>query len=151
MKHFQNQTVVSTSVNRMDQFTFETQTSKKMVQIMLQMSDYTTPSSAPFTQPLSSDEIFGSLPVGHNVSKQVLVQYLTLLADHPLEFVGKSGDSGGGMYIINLHEALGLLAITTLQSVIKERLESCCAGIFCLVSQKQLYYAQNMASLIFTF
>ncbi|XP_059884513.1 DNA-directed RNA polymerase III subunit RPC3 isoform X1 [Delphinus delphis] len=124
-------------VNSDFQFTFQTQTSSEIVRTMLRMSEITTSSSAPFTQPLSSNEIFRSLPVGYNISKQVLDQYLTLLADDPLEFVGKSGDSGGGMYVINLHKALGSLATATLESVIQERFGSRCARIFRLVLQKK--------------
>uniref|UniRef100_A0A8C5K8K7 DNA-directed RNA polymerase III subunit RPC3 n=1 Tax=Jaculus jaculus TaxID=51337 RepID=A0A8C5K8K7_JACJA len=78
-----------------------------------------------------------SLPVGYNISKQVLDQYLTLLADDPLEFIGKSGDSGGGMFVINLHKALASLATATLESVIQERFGSRCARIFRLVLQKK--------------
>ncbi|TEA19790.1 hypothetical protein DBR06_SOUSAS22410019 [Sousa chinensis] len=148
-QHFRDQGIVSAVANRMDQ------TSSEIVRTMLRMSEITTSSSAPFTQPLSSNEIFRSLPVGYNISKQVLDQYLTLLADDPLEFVGKSGDSGGGMYVINhndqaktlrsnlnplhkdLHKALGSLATATLESVIQERFGSRCARIFRLVLQKK--------------
>ncbi|XP_012327393.1 DNA-directed RNA polymerase III subunit RPC3 isoform X2 [Aotus nancymaae] len=112
-------------------------TSSEIVRTMLRMSEITTSSSAAFTQPLSSNEIFRSLPVGYNISKQVLDQYLTLLADDPLEFVGKSGDSGGGMYVINLHKALASLATATLESVVQERFGSRCARIFRLVLQKK--------------
>ncbi|XP_013205328.1 DNA-directed RNA polymerase III subunit RPC3 [Microtus ochrogaster] len=130
-QHFRDQAIVSAVANRMDQ------TSSEIVRTMLRMSEITTPSSAPFTQPLSSNEIFRSLPVGYNISKQVLDQYLTLLADDPLEFIGKSGDSGGGMYVINLHKALASLATATLESVIQERFGSRCARIFRLVLQKK--------------
>ncbi|XP_042809635.1 DNA-directed RNA polymerase III subunit RPC3 isoform X2 [Panthera tigris] len=130
-QHFRDQAIVSAVANRMDQ------TSSEIVRTMLRMSEITTPSTAPFTQPLSSNEIFRSLPVGYNISKQVLDQYLTLLADDPLEFVGKSGDSGGGMYVINLHKALGSLATATLESVVQERFGSRCARIFRLVLQKK--------------
>ncbi|XP_025714243.1 DNA-directed RNA polymerase III subunit RPC3 isoform X1 [Callorhinus ursinus] len=136
-QHFRDQAIVSAVANRMDQFTFQTQTSSEVVRTMLRMSEITTPSTDPFTQPLSSNEIFRSLPVGYNISKQVLDQYLTLLADDPLEFVGKSGDSGGGMYVINLHKALGSLATATLESVVQERFGSRCARIFRLVLQKK--------------
>ncbi|XP_045864612.1 DNA-directed RNA polymerase III subunit RPC3 isoform X3 [Meles meles] len=136
-QHFRDQAIVSAVANRMDQFTFQTQTSSEIMRTMLRMSEITTPSAAPFTQPLSSNEIFRSLPVGYNISKQVLDQYLTLLADDPLEFVGKSGDSGGGMYVINLHKALGSLATATLESVVQERFGSRCARIFRLVLQKK--------------
>ncbi|XP_038167952.1 DNA-directed RNA polymerase III subunit RPC3 isoform X2 [Arvicola amphibius] len=130
-QHFRDQAIVSAVANRMDQ------TSSEIVRTMLRMSEITTPSGAPFTQPLCSNEIFRSLPVGYNISKQVLDQYLTLLADDPLEFIGKSGDSGGGMYVINLHKALASLATATLESVIQERFGSRCARIFRLVLQKK--------------
>lgn len=130
-QHFRDQAIVSAVANRMDQ------TSSEIVRTMLRMSEITTPSGAPFTQPLSSNEIFRSLPVGYNISKQVLDQYLTLLADDPLEFIGKAGDSGGGMYVINLHKALASLSTATLESVIQERFGSRCARIFRLVLQKK--------------
>ncbi|NXL03859.1 RPC3 polymerase, partial [Mesembrinibis cayennensis] len=95
-QHFRDQGIVSAVANRMDQ------TSSEIVRTMLRMSEVTTSSNAPYTQPLSSNEIFRSLPAGYNIAKQVLDQYLTLLADDPLEFVGKSGDSGGGMYTVSI-------------------------------------------------
>ncbi|NXG39840.1 RPC3 polymerase, partial [Dromaius novaehollandiae] len=103
-QHFRDQGIVSAVANRMDQ------TSSEIVRTMLRMSEVTTSSSAPYTQPLSSNEIFRSLPAGYNIVKQVLDQYLTLLADDPLEFVGKSGDSGGGMY--TFEDFMGFLALS---------------------------------------
>ncbi|XP_040474547.1 DNA-directed RNA polymerase III subunit RPC3 isoform X1 [Falco naumanni] len=82
-QHFRDQGIVSAVANRMDQ------TSSEIVRTMLRMSEVTTSSSAPYTQPLSSNEIFRSLPAGYNIGKQVLDQYLTLLADDPLEFVAR--------------------------------------------------------------
>ncbi|NXW81842.1 RPC3 polymerase, partial [Alopecoenas beccarii] len=100
-QHFRDQAIVSAVANRMDQ------TSSEIVRTMLRMSEVTTSSGAPYTQPLSSNEIFRSLPAGYNIVKQVLDQYLTLLADDPLEFVGKSGDSGGGMYTVSIFWGFG--------------------------------------------
>ncbi|XP_065516315.1 DNA-directed RNA polymerase III subunit RPC3 isoform X5 [Lathamus discolor] len=94
-QHFRDQAIVSAIANRMDQ------TSSEIVRTMLRMSEVTTSSNAPYTQPLSSNEIFRSLPAGYNIGKQVLDQYLTLLADDPLEFVGKARDSGGGMFTVS--------------------------------------------------
>lgn len=130
-QHFRDQAIVSAVANRMDQ------TSSEIVRTMLRMSEVTTSSGAPYTQPLSSNEIFRSLPAGYNITKQVLDQYLTLLADDPLEFVGKSGDSGGGMYTVNLHKALASLATATLESVVEERFGSRCARIFRLLLRKK--------------
>ncbi|NXU49279.1 RPC3 polymerase, partial [Turnix velox] len=95
-QHFRDQAIVTAVANPMDQ------TSSEIVRTMLRMSEVTTSSGAPHTQPLSSNEIFRSLPAGYNIGKQVLDQYLTLLADDPLEFVGKSGESGGGMYTLSI-------------------------------------------------
>ncbi|XP_064898876.1 DNA-directed RNA polymerase III subunit RPC3 isoform X6 [Columba livia] len=130
-QHFRDQAIVSAVANRMDQ------TSSEIVRTMLRMSEVTTSSGAPYTQPLSSNEIFRSLPAGYNIVKQVLDQYLALLADDPLEFVGKSGDSGGGMYTVNLHKALASLATATLESVVEERFGSRCARIFRLLLRKK--------------
>ncbi|NXO66961.1 RPC3 polymerase, partial [Phainopepla nitens] len=94
-QHFRDQALVSAVASRMDQ------TSSEVVRTMLRMSEVTTASGASHTQPLSSNEIFRSLPAGYNIGKQVLDQYLALLADDPLEFVGKSGDSGGGTYTVS--------------------------------------------------
>ncbi|NXC00459.1 RPC3 polymerase, partial [Orthonyx spaldingii] len=95
-QHFRDQALVSAVSSRMDQ------TSSEVVRTMLRMSEVTTASGASHTQPLSSNEIFRSLPAGYNIGKQVLDQYLALLADDPLEFVGKSGDSGGGTYTVKV-------------------------------------------------
>ncbi|KAL7978319.1 hypothetical protein Chor_014858 [Crotalus horridus] len=72
-----------------------------------------------------------------NRMDQILDQYLTLLADDPLEFVGKSGESGGGMYVINLHKGLASLATATLESIVQERFGSRCARIFRLLLRKR--------------
>ncbi|TRZ05819.1 hypothetical protein HGM15179_021289 [Zosterops borbonicus] len=104
---------------------------------MLRMSEVTTASGASHTQPLSSNEIFRSLPSGYNIGRQVLDQYLALLADDPLEFVAKSGDSGGGTYTVNLHKALVSLATATLESIVEERFGSRCARIFRLLLRKK--------------
>uniref|UniRef100_A0A6I8N455 Uncharacterized protein n=1 Tax=Ornithorhynchus anatinus TaxID=9258 RepID=A0A6I8N455_ORNAN len=125
---------------------------------MLRLSEVTTSSNAPFTQPLSSNEIFRSLPPGYNISKQVLDQvphpagrrprwsdsvpdaHLTPASvvpsvrpagpglppapesaspdpSSPRSAAGvcrRSGESGGGMYVVNLHKALASLATATL-------------------------------------
>ncbi|XP_069074042.1 DNA-directed RNA polymerase III subunit RPC3 isoform X1 [Pleurodeles waltl] len=130
-QHFRDQAIITAVANRMDQ------TSSEIVRTMLRMSEVTTSSNAPYTQPLSSNEIFRSLPPGYNISKQVLDQYLSLLADDQLEFVGRSGDSGGGMFVINLHKALQSLASATLVSVVQERFGSRCARIFRLLLSKR--------------
>ncbi|KAM4014205.1 DNA-directed RNA polymerase III subunit RPC3 [Anomaloglossus baeobatrachus] len=130
-QHFRDQAIISAVSNKMDQ------TSSEIVRTMLRMSEITTSSNAPYTQPLSSNEIFRSLPTGYNISKQVLDQYLTLLSDDPLPFVGRSGDSGGGTFVINLHKAIASLATSNLESIVQERFGSRCARIFRLLLRKR--------------
>lgn len=55
-QHFRDQAIVSAVANRMDQ------TSSEIVRTMLRMSEITTSSSAPFTQPLSSNEEIPKTP-----------------------------------------------------------------------------------------
>ncbi|NWR81522.1 RPC3 polymerase, partial [Centropus unirufus] len=93
-QHFRDQSIISAVANRMDQ------TSSEIVRTMLRMSEVTTSSTAPYTAPLSSNEIFRSLPAGYNIGKQVLDQYLTLLADDPVRHLGSLGcwNAGAGLW-----------------------------------------------------
>uniref|UniRef100_A0A673G529 DNA-directed RNA polymerase III subunit RPC3 n=1 Tax=Sinocyclocheilus rhinocerous TaxID=307959 RepID=A0A673G529_9TELE len=83
------------------------------------------------------DQIFRALLSSYNIARPILDQYLSLLVDDPMEFVGKTGDSGGGMYVVNLHRALANLARATLESVVQERFGSRSARIFRLLLRKR--------------
>nr|XP_046254331.1 DNA-directed RNA polymerase III subunit RPC3 isoform X2 [Scatophagus argus] len=115
----------------------ESETSSEIVRTMLRMSEVTTSPTATCTKPLSANEIFRSLPSSYNIARPILDQYLTLLVDDPMEFVGKAGESGGGMYVVNLHRALANLARATLESVVQERFGSRSARIFRLLLRKR--------------
>ncbi|NXE41119.1 RPC3 polymerase, partial [Ptilorrhoa leucosticta] len=134
-QHFRDQALVSAVASRMDQ------TSSEVVRTMLRMSEVTTASGASHTQPLSSNEIFRSLPAGYNIGKQVLDQYLALLADDPLEFVGKSGDSGGGTYTVSILWASRVppspFQHPSLMPLLLHRFGSRCARIFRLLLRKK--------------
>ncbi|XP_056142439.1 DNA-directed RNA polymerase III subunit RPC3 [Lampris incognitus] len=129
--HFRDQAIINAVASKLDQ------TSSEIVRTMLRMSEVTTPPSAACTQALSANEIFRSLPPNYSISRPILDQYLTLLVDDPMEFVGKSGDSGGGMYVVNLNRALTNLARATLESVVQERFGSRSARIFRLLLRKR--------------
>uniref|UniRef100_A0A8C2WI50 DNA-directed RNA polymerase III subunit RPC3 n=1 Tax=Cyclopterus lumpus TaxID=8103 RepID=A0A8C2WI50_CYCLU len=129
--HFRDQAIISAVANKLDQ------TSSEIVRTMLRMSEVTTSPTAAYTKPLSANEIFRSLPTSYNIPRPILDQYLTLLVDDPMEFVGKSGESGGGMYVVNLHRALANLARATLESVVQERFGSRSARIFRLLLRKR--------------
>ncbi|KAM3613939.1 uncharacterized protein V6R79_007376 [Siganus canaliculatus] len=129
--HFRDQALISAVANKLDQ------TSSEIVRTMLRMSEVTTSPTASCTKPLSANEIFRSLPSNYNIARPILDQYLTLLVDDPMEFVGKAGESGGGMYVVNLHRALANLARATLESVVQERFGSRSARIFRLLLRKR--------------
>ncbi|KAF3839712.1 hypothetical protein F7725_018429 [Dissostichus mawsoni] len=129
--HFRDQAIISAVANKLDQ------TSSEIVRTMLRMSEVTTSPSATCTKPLSANEIFRSLPTNYNIARPILDQYLTLLVDDPMEFVGKAGESGGGMYVVNMHRALANLARATLESVVQERFGSRSARIFRLLLRKR--------------
>lgn len=129
--HFRDQAIISAVANKLDQ------TSSEIVRTMLRMSEVTTSPTASCTKPLSANEIFRSLPSSYNIARPILDQYLTLLVDDPMEFVGKAGESGGGMYVVNLHRALANLARATLESVVQERFGSRSARIFRLLLRKR--------------
>ncbi|XP_017280456.1 DNA-directed RNA polymerase III subunit RPC3 isoform X2 [Kryptolebias marmoratus] len=130
-QHFRDQAIISAVANKLDQ------TSSEIVRTILRMSEVTTSPAATCTKPLSANEIFRSLPASYNISRPTLDQYLTLLADDPMEFVGKAGESGGGMFVVNLHRALANLARATLESIVQERFGSRSARIFRLLLRKR--------------
>ncbi|XP_026226863.1 DNA-directed RNA polymerase III subunit RPC3 [Anabas testudineus] len=129
--HFRDQAIISAVANKLDQ------TSSEIVRTMLRMSEVMTSPTATCTKPLSANEIFRSLPTSYNIARPILDQYLSLLVDDPMEFVGKAGESGGGMYVVNLHRALANLARATLESVVQERFGSRSARIFRLLLRKR--------------
>ncbi|KAM9487973.1 DNA-directed RNA polymerase III subunit RPC3 [Clarias gariepinus] len=129
--HFRHQAIIGAVASKLDQ------TSSEIVRTMLRMSEVTTPANAAYTQAISANEIFRALPTSYNIGRPILDQYLTLLVDDPMEFVGKAGDSGGGMYVVNLHRALANLARATLESVVQERFGSRSARIFRLLLRKK--------------
>uniref|UniRef100_A0A3Q2Q0E5 DNA-directed RNA polymerase III subunit RPC3 n=1 Tax=Fundulus heteroclitus TaxID=8078 RepID=A0A3Q2Q0E5_FUNHE len=130
-QYFRDQAIISAVANKMDQ------TSSEIVRTILRMSEVTTSPTATCTKPLSTNEIFRSLPASYNIPRHILDQYLTLLVDDPMEFVGKAGESGGGMFVVNLHKALANLARATLESIVQERFGSRSARIFRLLLRKR--------------
>ncbi|XP_043972736.1 DNA-directed RNA polymerase III subunit RPC3 [Gambusia affinis] len=130
-QHFRDQAIISAVANKLDQ------TSSEIVRTILRMSEVTTSATAACTKPLSANEIFRSLPASYNIPRHILDQYLTLLVDDPMEFVGKIGESGGGMFVVNLHRALANLARATVESIVQERFGSRSARIFRLLLRKR--------------
>ncbi|NWI41748.1 RPC3 polymerase, partial [Picathartes gymnocephalus] len=128
-QHFRDQALVSAVASRMDQ------TSSEVVRTMLRMSEVTTASGASHTQPLSSNEIFRSLPAGYNIGKQVLDQYLALLADDPVS-LGTLGDPQG-FYFLSVWGQPIQASATSLTPLLPRRFGSRCARIFRLLLRKK--------------
>ncbi|XP_015236009.1 PREDICTED: DNA-directed RNA polymerase III subunit RPC3-like [Cyprinodon variegatus] len=130
-QHFRDQAIISAVANKLDQ------TSSEIVRTILRMSEVTTSPTASCTKSLSANEIFRSLPASYNIQRPILDQYLTLLVDDPMEFVGRAGESGGGMFVVNLRRALANLARATVESIVQEKFGSRSARIFRLLLRKR--------------
>uniref|UniRef100_A0A8C6PND4 DNA-directed RNA polymerase III subunit RPC3 n=1 Tax=Nothobranchius furzeri TaxID=105023 RepID=A0A8C6PND4_NOTFU len=107
-QHFRDQVIISAVASKLDQ------TSSEIVRTILRMSEVTTSPTDSCTKPLSANEIFRSLPSSHNIPRQILDQYLTLLVDDPMEFVGKIGESGGGMFVLSILYFIAAAFLTSL-------------------------------------
>ncbi|XP_064862570.1 DNA-directed RNA polymerase III subunit RPC3-like [Oncorhynchus nerka] len=93
-QHFRDQAIISAVASKLDQVsvTDPYRPPRPVVRTMLRMSEVTTTQTAADTQPLSANEIFRSLLPNYSISRPILDQYLSLLVDDPMEFVGKSGN-----------------------------------------------------------
>lgn len=80
--------------------------------------------------PLAFHEIFPAIPRDVGITKGLCQQYLSILSDDSSEFVSKVGDSGGGMYCVNIFKALSALCKAHLESVVQERFGSKSLRIF---------------------
>ncbi|XP_035664113.1 DNA-directed RNA polymerase III subunit RPC3-like isoform X1 [Branchiostoma floridae] len=128
---FRDQSVLSAVNSKIDRYACE------IVRTMLRISEKTTVPLAPTTHPMSSHEIFQNLPPELDLNRQTLGEYLTLLAEDKTEIVNKAGESGGGMYVLNMQKALETLCKASIESVVQERFGSKCSRIFRLLLMKR--------------
>uniref|UniRef100_A0A8C7K2Y6 DNA-directed RNA polymerase III subunit RPC3 n=1 Tax=Oncorhynchus kisutch TaxID=8019 RepID=A0A8C7K2Y6_ONCKI len=123
-QHFRDQAIISAVASKLDQ------TSSEIVRTMLRMSEVTTTQTAAYTQPLSANEIFRSLPPNYSISRPILDQSFPVFHDTVVSghFLTDHSD---------LQRALANLARATLESVVQERFGSRSARIFRLLLRKR--------------
>uniref|UniRef100_A0A8C7K6H7 DNA-directed RNA polymerase III subunit RPC3 n=1 Tax=Oncorhynchus kisutch TaxID=8019 RepID=A0A8C7K6H7_ONCKI len=127
-QHFRDQAIISAVASKLDQ------TSSEIVRTMLRMSEVTTTQTAAYTQPLSANEIFRSLPPNYSISRPILDQYLSLLVDDPV-----GADSPPHIPTLTIGRSIAELTLdqATLESVVQERFGSRSARIFRLLLRKR--------------
>ncbi|XP_077989640.1 DNA-directed RNA polymerase III subunit RPC3-like isoform X2 [Glandiceps talaboti] len=130
-QHIRDQIIIDTVSRRVDKIGAE------VVRTMLRVSELTTDPQAMMTTPMSSYEVFQAMPQELNLPKQTLDQYLKLLADDQMEFITKTGESGGGMYAMNIFKVIKVLCTAHIESVVQERFGSKCCRIFRLLLLKK--------------
>ncbi|XP_052283471.1 DNA-directed RNA polymerase III subunit RPC3-like isoform X2 [Dreissena polymorpha] len=115
----------------------------QILQTILRLNEVMTEDLALTSNPVSFIEIFQALPKDLQLSKQICEQYLTVMADDSTGFVNKIGDSGGGMYTINMMKAMTTICTAHVESVIQERFGSKSLRIFrVLILKKHLEQKQ---------
>ncbi|XP_046574318.1 DNA-directed RNA polymerase III subunit RPC3-like [Haliotis rubra] len=137
-QHFRDQAIIDAVCNKIDKKAGE------IVRTMLRLSEVRTEQSAPVTMPMSINEISQALPKDQGMTLRVLEQYLSIIADDSCDFVSKVGDSGGGMYVVNIFKSLTALCKAHIESLVQERFGSKCLRLFRVlllkkhVEQKQI-------------
>ncbi|XP_022334535.2 DNA-directed RNA polymerase III subunit RPC3-like [Crassostrea virginica] len=121
--HFRDQAIVSAISSKIDKNAGE------VLRTILRVSEVRTADMALVTTPISVTEIFNALPKDL-MTRPLLETYLSLICDDSTKFLSRVGDSGGGMYAINMYEALTQLAKAHIESVVQERFGSKCLRIF---------------------
>ncbi|XP_041373879.1 DNA-directed RNA polymerase III subunit RPC3-like isoform X2 [Gigantopelta aegis] len=136
-QHFRDQAIIDAVSKKIDKKASE------IVRTMLRLSEVKTDPFAEVTLPLSFTEIFQSLSKDHGMTKLVLDQYLSIISDDSAGFITKVGESGGGMFVVNMLKVLTALCTAHVESVVQERFGSKCLRIFrVLLLKKQIEQKQ---------
>ncbi|PVD20106.1 hypothetical protein C0Q70_20600 [Pomacea canaliculata] len=129
--HFRDQALISAVARRLDKKAGE------IMRAILRISEVKTDPLAKQTVPVSFTEIFGSLQKELGFTRNLLEQYLHNMTDEVPEFVSKCDDSGGGMYVVNIFQALQALCKAHIESVVLERFGSKSLRIFRVILLKK--------------
>ncbi|WAR00666.1 RPC3-like protein [Mya arenaria] len=119
-----------------------------ILQTMLRLSEVKSEELALTTSPLAFNEIFHALPKELNISRHTCEQYLNIMADDSMSFVMKVGESGGGMYIVNMMKALETLCQAHIESVVQERFGSKSLRIFRVLLLKKHLEQKQIEELV---
>ncbi|XP_064609814.1 DNA-directed RNA polymerase III subunit RPC3-like [Liolophura sinensis] len=123
-QYFRDQSFIQAVENKNDKRAAE------IVRAILRVSELKTNQWASVTSPISLNEIYQVLPKELGLTKHMTEQYLSVLGDDTAQFVSRVGDSGGGMFVVNIQKALTTLTKLHIESVIHERYGSKTLRIF---------------------
>lgn len=129
-QHYRDQLIISGMVNKVDKKASE------IIRTMLRIGEINSTADALTITPMSINEIFNNLPKDLAITKPILEQYLSVMCDDS-EFVNRCGDSGGGMYEINIYKSLTALCKSHIESVVQERFGSKSLRIFRILLVKK--------------
>lgn len=130
-QHFIDENIVTVVTKKVDKFAGE------IVKTMLKLTELARDPLSPTSQTVSLHEISQNLSVTPKMEKAQIVQYLSLLTDEKDNLVSKTGESGGGMYCINLQKCVDTLCQNVIESIVQERFGSRCFRIFRLLLLKK--------------
>jgi len=130
-QHFIDEDIVSVVTKKVDKLAGE------IVRSMLKLSEPLRDPLSPTSRAVSLYEISQNLSVTPKMEKAQITQYLSLLADEKDNLVSKTGESGGGMYCINMQKCVDMLCQITIESIVQERFGSRCFRIFRLLLTKK--------------
>ncbi|XP_053405654.1 DNA-directed RNA polymerase III subunit RPC3-like [Mercenaria mercenaria] len=108
-----------------------------ILQTMLRLTEVKSDDICFTSNPLSFTEIFQAVPRDLGITRNLCEQYLSLMTDDSMELVSKVGESGGGMFVINIMKGLTALCKSHLESVVQERFGSKSLRIFRVLLLKQ--------------
>eukprot|EP00731_Ephydatia_muelleri_P016873 Em0009g1297a len=85
---------------------------------------------------------------GHpKLSSKELDQYLHGLVDDQIQFLRRTGDSGGGSYTVNFGHLADVLCQSTIESIVRERFGNKCLRVFRLLLLKKTLEQKQVADL----
>lgn len=130
-RHLRDLVIISAVANKLDTKAAE------IMRAILRLCETTTDPSDRLTCPVSFTEILQSLPKDFGMTRSTAEQYLRVMTDDMPEFITKTAESSGGMYIVNLFQAYEALCKAHIESVVQERFGSKSLRIFRVVLVKK--------------
>jgi len=129
--HLRDQALVAAVARVLDQQASE------VMRAMLRLSQTRSDPTAEYSHEVCFSEIFNAIPKDKGISKKMLDQYLRCLADHCYSFITRTGDSGGGMFIVNYFKATKAICTSHIETIILERFGSRALRMFKVIIAKK--------------
>ncbi|XP_055884180.1 DNA-directed RNA polymerase III subunit RPC3-like [Biomphalaria glabrata] len=135
--HFRDQVIIAAVAKNIDQRASE------VMRTMLRLSETRSNPLSLESEPLSFTEISNAMPKDKILQKNMLDQYLKCLSDNCYNFVTKVGESGGGLYQINIFKAIKAICVSHIETIVLERFGSKALRMFrVLLTDKQVEQKQ---------